>query len=177
MTSSSRKEKTAQRAVSTAAAGIQLDIGCGAQKQPGYVGMDKRALPGVDVVHDWNVYPWPFPDESVLRVVAAHVVEHVSPIDGNFIRWMDEVWRICKPDAQVAIVTPHGLSVGYMADPTHCNPCNEVTWSYFDPLDPRDAYKHYRPWPWAIQMLTWSPEANIEVLLVKRRDDKSYHEG
>ena len=60
--------------------GIQLDIGSGANKQPGgYVGMDYRALPGVDIVHNVLTYPWPLPDESVIRAVCSHLVEHIPP--------------------------------------------------------------------------------------------------
>ena len=33
--------------------GIQLDIGCGSNKQKGFVGMDKRDIAGVDIVHDF----------------------------------------------------------------------------------------------------------------------------
>ena len=29
--------------------GIRLDIGCGANKQPNFVGIDLRPLPGVDI--------------------------------------------------------------------------------------------------------------------------------
>ena len=148
--------------------GIILDIGCGASKQPGAVGMDYQALEGVDVVHSWNEYPWPFEDESVLTAIASHVVEHVSPIDGNFITWMNEVWRILLPDGQLAIVTPHGRSEGYLQDPTHCNPCNQMTWYYFDPEHPLHGF--YKPKPWKIETLYWSPAANIEVVLRKRAE-------
>jgi hypothetical protein len=158
--------------------GIRLDIGCGAGKQgPDWVGMDKQALPGVDIVHDWNVYPWPLPDECVLVAIASHVVEHVNPADGGFLRWMDEVWRVLRYDGEFAIATPHGASSGYLQDPTHCNPCNEATWAYFDPLEPNSGgalYKFYRPRPWRIKFLSWNPAANIEVVLVKRRLDRSY---
>jgi hypothetical protein len=151
-------------------AGIRLDIGCGGdRKQPGFVGMDKQALPDVDVVHDWNVFPWPFDDESVLIAVATHVVEHVSPIDGHFLRWMDELWRIMKFDGEVCIVTPHGRSEGYLQDPTHCNPCSERTWAYFDPESfDGGVWKIYRPKPWKIKHVEWSLEHNIEVVLIKR---------
>ena len=146
--------------------GIRLDIGCGANKQDRFVGMDKRELPGVDIVHDWNVYPWPLPDESCIMVMASHVVEHVNPADGGFLRWMDEVWRICKPGAEFAIAVPHGYSMGYLQDPTHCNQCNETTWAYFDPDFP--LYVIYEPKPWKIRHLVWDPTANIELVLVKR---------
>src|ERR1700761_3931223 len=92
--------------------GIMLDIGCGASKQPGFVGMDHQPLDGVDVVHGWNDFPWPFEDESVLTIVASHVVEHVNPADGHFLKWMDECWRILKPEGQMAIVTPYAGSPG-----------------------------------------------------------------
>ena len=31
---------------------IRLDVGCGSNKQHGYVGMDIRKIKGVDIVHD-----------------------------------------------------------------------------------------------------------------------------
>lgn len=157
-------------------AGIRLDIGCGQAKQPGFVGMDKRALPGVDIVHDWNDYPWPLPNECVVLALASHVVEHVNPADGGFLRWMDELWRVMRFDGEVGIACPHGYSPGYLQDPTHCNPCSEATWGYFDPLEQNGLYYIYRPKPWRIKALTWNPAANIELVLVKRREDRSYYE-
>jgi predicted SAM-dependent methyltransferase len=145
--------------------GIRLDLGCGANKQPGFVGMDLRALPGVDLVHNWNDYPWPLPDGVCHLVLASHVVEHVNPADGGFLRWMDEVWRIMKLDGELAISVPHGYSMGYLQDPTHCNQVNEATWSYFDPRHP--FWTIYRPKPWRIKVLTWDPTRNIEVVMVK----------
>jgi len=59
--------------------GIRLDIGCGANKNPGFVGMDIRPLPDVDIVQDVEEFPWPLPDESVLMAVCSHVVEHINP--------------------------------------------------------------------------------------------------
>lgn len=150
-------------------AGIRLDIGCGANKQLGFVGMDKRELPGVDIVHDWNEYPWPLPDGICTTVLASHVVEHVNPADGGFLRWMDELWRICQVEGEVAISTPHGYSMGYLQDPTHCNPCCEATWGYFTPAHP--FWTIYRPKPWRIKMLTWDPTRNIEVVLVKQKEE------
>jgi SAM-dependent methyltransferase len=158
--------------------GIRLDIGCGASKQgDGWVGMDIRDLPTVDIVHDFEVFPWPIPDECVLVAVASHVIEHIAPQKFGFIRWMDELWRVMKPDGEVAIAAPHGHSPGFLQDPTHCNPCNEATFAYFDPLEPNTGgalYQIYRPKPWKIKYLSWSPAANIEVVLIKRRWDESY---
>lgn len=154
--------------------GIQLDIGCGANKQPGWVGLDIRELPGVDIVQDINCHPWPLPDNCALRAIASHLVEHIPPtaIVVNrtrflFVEFMDEVWRILQPGGQFAIATPHGYSMGYLQDPTHCNPCNEATWAYFAPGHPSGLYTIYKPKPWRIMHLSWDPTANIEVLLEK----------
>ena len=59
--------------------GIKLDIGCGASKQPGFVGMDVRAMPNVDIVHNIESFPWPLPNESVSLATASHVLEHINP--------------------------------------------------------------------------------------------------
>lgn len=63
------------------AAGIRLDIGCGANKQQGagWIGMDVQALPGVDIVHNLVQFPWPLEDESVLVAMASHILEHIPP--------------------------------------------------------------------------------------------------
>lgn len=159
--------------------GIRLDIGCGASKNPGFVGIDMLPLKGVDIVHDLEEFPWPLPDESVLTATASHVLEHINPHKGVFIRFMDEVWRVLKPNGQFAFVVPHASSHGYAQDPTHVNMINETTMHYFDP-DPEGAnigqalYGFYRPKPWKIERQYYSPEGNLEVLLTKRPLDKSY---
>jgi hypothetical protein len=151
--------------------GIRLDVGCGDNKQDGFVGMDRQARDSVDVVHDWNIFPWPFDDESVIVAVASHVIEHVNPADGHFVDWMNELWRVMTVGGEVALSLPHGSSQGYLQDPTHCNPCNEATFAYFDPEEPNTGgllWRFYRPRPWRIKYISWSPAGNIEVVLVKR---------
>lgn len=147
--------------------GIFLDIGCGANRQPGWVGMDLRALPGVDIVHDVEAIPWPLPDECVKMALASHLIEHINPHKFGFVNFMDEVWRVMKPYGEFAIVVPHGSSQGFIQDPTHCNPCNEATWDYFCPERPSNLYTIYKPKPWRVKILTANPSGNMEVVLVK----------
>ena len=56
---------------------VKLDLACGANKQPGFIGMDVFHYPGVDIVHDALNFPWPIPDDSVNMIVASHFLEHV----------------------------------------------------------------------------------------------------
>ena len=151
--------------------GIRLDIGCGRGKQPGWVGLDMRELPGVDIVHDVEEQPWPLPDESVVVAMCSHLVEHINPHKGGFLRFMDELWRVMRVDGEVAISCPHANSAGFAQDPTHCNMVNERTWGYFDPEEPNQMWRVYQPQPWRIKVLTWNPSTNIEVVLVKRGED------
>jgi hypothetical protein len=165
--------------------GIQLDIGCGYNKEPGWVGMDIQDLPGVDIVWDFNIHPFPLPDESVILAKCVHVIEHIPPvmIDPDrgtwfpFIEFMNEVWRILKPRHLFVIQVPFGMSQGYYQDPTHVNIINENTWRYFDPLEAETGgglYGFYRPAPWEIKACAANSIGNIEVLLRKRLWDKTY---
>lgn len=63
--------------------GIRLDIGCGANKQHGFVGIDIRDLPGVDVVHNIELFPWPLPNECANFAMASHLLEHINPTGGD----------------------------------------------------------------------------------------------
>lgn len=150
---------------------IMLDVGCGACKQQGYVGMDIQPLPGVDIIHDVESFPWPLPNESVVRVLCSHMVEHINPARGGFLRFMNELWRVCKPEAQLLIITPYCISMGYFQDPTHCNPCNEATWTYFDPSHPSGLWNIYRPKPWKVEYLSWQTEGAMEVLMRRKSEN------
>ena len=59
--------------------GIKLDIGCSGYKHKGFVGMDIRPEPGVDIVHNLEQFPYPLPDNSCSIILASHVLEHMNP--------------------------------------------------------------------------------------------------
>ena len=83
------------------------------------------------------------------------------------IDFMNELWRIMKIEGKLALSMPYGWSFGYIQDPTHCNPCNEATWQYFDPKFPM--YKIYEPNPWEIEkgFPSYQITGNMEVLMRK----------
>ena len=81
-----------------------LDLGCGIHsKKEGSIGIDKRKAPHVDVVHDLNVFPYPFGDNEFDYIEMSHVIEHFE----KPLLVMNEVHRIAKHGAVVRIITPH----------------------------------------------------------------------
>ncbi len=148
---------------------LRLDIGCGGNKQEGFLGIDKRELKGVDIVHDLEIFPWPVSDKSCYTAVASHFVEHLKP--WLMLEFMDEVWRVLMEGGDFAIAVPYAGSRGYWQDPTHINGCNEVTWQYFDPDFP--LYNIYKPKPWKIHkgFPVYQDQGNLEVILRKIPED------
>lgn len=152
---------------------MRLNIGCGHHKETGWIGIDIQDLPGVDIVHDLNLQPWPVESGSVDEAQAWHIVEHIPPVcvteKGTrrpFLEFMDECWRVLKVGAQLDIETPYGFSDGFLHDPTHCNPCDELTFEHFDPDCRR--YMTYQPKPWKIVKQSWARDGQLNAILEKR---------
>ena len=151
---------------------IKLDIGCGRNKQEGFIGMDKADVPGVDIHHDVEVFPWPVLNETVRVAVASHLIEHIKP--WLSIDFMNEVWRVLIPGGTFCAATPYAGSFGFWQDPTHCNGWNEATFQYFDPTYP--LWQIYQPKPWKILkgFPVWQANGNLEVIMEKITDADLY---
>jgi SAM-dependent methyltransferase len=123
--------------------GIRLDVGCGDRKQKGYIGIDQRRVPGVDIVHDITKTPWPLPESCAMVVVLTHVWEHIHPT--RTLDVMAEIHRVSRDDGIVMMSGPYGLGNRFVQDPTHCNPSNEATFMYWDKLHPSRLWEVYKP--------------------------------
>jgi len=92
----------------------RLNLGCGTDVRPGFVNLDVAALPGVDVVHDLNVLPLPFEDETFEEILCQDVLEHV-----DLIGVLRECHRILQPGGEIHVQSPHFTSAAVHIDPTH----------------------------------------------------------
>jgi len=138
---------------------ISLDVGCGTHLQRGCIGMDKRDLPGVEIVHDAEEFPWPLYDNACELVFCIHLIEHIKPwLQFNFI---NEVWRVTQSGGVLFLVTPYGGSNRWHKDPTHCASWTELTPKYF--IEGAEEYKIYQPKPWELISSTWLPTGDLEV--------------
>ncbi len=106
---------------------MNLNLGCGKDIKKGYVNLDRAQLPGVDVVHDIEKFPWPFEDNTFDEVVANQVLEHVA----DLIKTMEEFYRVSRPGGQIKITVPYFSSPQHHNDPTHKRKFTYNTFEYF----------------------------------------------
>jgi SAM-dependent methyltransferase len=106
-----------------------LDVGCGINKKPGSIGLDRNPSSRADVLADLDRFPYPFRDSSFDALQAVHVIEHVSDV----IRSMEEFHRLVRPGGEIFIVTPHYTDFSSFCDPTHRWHLNSFSLRYFGP--------------------------------------------
>ncbi len=106
---------------------MKVNFGCGKHKLDGFIGVDKLKTESVDIIHDMNLFPYPFRDNSVDEVFLSHILEHLP----NTIRVLEEIYRICKNGAIIRIIVPYYNSPGAFHDPTHIKYFTEHSLDYF----------------------------------------------
>lgn len=107
---------------------LRLDLGCGKNKKPGFIGVDSRDFEGVDIVHDLR-QAWPWETDSVEEVHCSHFVEHLTAPER--IHFVNELYRVMKVGAKATITTPHWSSNRAYGDLTHQWPPVSEMWFYY----------------------------------------------
>lgn len=104
-----------------------LDVGCGINKLPGSLGIDRNPASRADVICDLDHIPYPFRDSSFDALQAVHVIEHV----GDVMKTMEEFHRLLRPGGEAFLVTPHYTDFSSFCDPTHRWHLNSFSLRYF----------------------------------------------
>jgi SAM-dependent methyltransferase len=104
-----------------------LDVGCGINKLPGSIGIDRNPASRADVICELDQFPYPFRDSSFDALHAVHVIEHV----GDVMKTMEEFHRLARAGGEVFIVTPHYTDFSSFCDPTHRWHLNSFSLRYF----------------------------------------------
>jgi SAM-dependent methyltransferase len=86
----------------TARRGLRVDLGCGAAKAPGMVGVDVLPGEGIDHVVDLNAGPLPFPDDSVEYLYSSNTFEHLT----SFAALLSEIPRVLFDRARFEFWVP-----------------------------------------------------------------------
>lgn len=108
---------------------MRLNLGAGSALLTGWINLDRVQLPGIDVVHDLDVGPWPFESSSMDQIVAKDVFEHVA----DPVLFMTECHRILRPGAGLFVQTPYYKGRDAYTDPTHRRFPTEHTFDYWIP--------------------------------------------
>jgi hypothetical protein len=83
--------------------GLRLNLGCGHLTLPDFINVDARELPGVDIIGD--VTNLQLPDDSVLEMYAAHLLEHFP--QEQMQRTILPHWKkLLRRDATLRVVVP-----------------------------------------------------------------------
>jgi|SRR3990167_5551454 len=105
----------------------KLDVGCAFRKRPGYWGVDKVQVKGVDQVFDLAHFPWPLPTNHFSEIRLWHILQFLPETN----KVMEEVWRIGKPNAKIIIAVPYYMSALAFGDPGHIRYFSEETFKFF----------------------------------------------
>jgi SAM-dependent methyltransferase len=114
-----------------------LDVGCGVNKYPGSIGIDRNPRSRADIIADLDSFPYPIHDNSFDELRAVHVIEHV----GDVMKTMEEFHRLVRPGGRVFIATPHYTDFSSFCDPTHRWHLNSFSLRYFG--DDNAGYGYY----------------------------------
>lgn len=103
---------------------MNIEIGGGTLLTRGFINLDP-----IHGVGEWKRYaqdtPWPTADNSVDKLRASHIMEHIPAGMDHRVKVMNEAYRVLKPGGTFEIIVPcvqvHGVMTGWQAwaDPTH----------------------------------------------------------
>jgi SAM-dependent methyltransferase len=111
---------------------VKLDLGCGPNPQPGFIGVDQYNMKGVDVVCNLGSGKWPWKDNTVDEVYCAHFLEHLTNLGEKWERthFFNELYRVLRKGGKATLIFPHWCSNRYYGDPTHKEPFSEMGFYY-----------------------------------------------
>lgn len=114
----------------------KLNVGCGKNIKEGYINLDIKQIPGIDVIHDLNKFPYPLKSNDFDEILCQDILEHVD----NLLLVMNEIYRILKPNGLLKIRVPHFTSSIAFNDPTHKHFFAWDSFNYFLKSNPYNFY-------------------------------------
>lgn len=124
---------------------MKLNLGCGFNREVGYVNVDKFTHCNPDIKVDLEVFPWRWKDNSIEEIRAYHVLEHLGQSTDVFLGVMKECYRVLKPGGTIHLRVPHPRSDNFLHDPTHVRPITPGAMALFSKKHNQDCID--RKWP------------------------------
>lgn len=94
---------------------VFLNLGCGFKKKIGFTNVDAFDICAPDQLHDLNMFPYPWPDNSVDGIEMFHILEHLD----DWWQVILECARILKPGGYLDIRVPDESSASALTYRDH----------------------------------------------------------
>ncbi len=101
---------------------MKLHFGCGDDIKEGWINIDIRENKGIDESFDFNIFPYPFNNNTFDYIYSRNVIEYMK----DPIRVIRELHRIAKDEAVIEIIVPH-----YRSSCAHTDTLNNNWFSDF----------------------------------------------
>jgi SAM-dependent methyltransferase len=148
----------------------RLHLGCGRDIREGWINLDSRWLPGVNLLADLDdcrKTPLPLSDNSIDEFFGSHVLEHLR----DPLAFMQELHRIASDGAKLIFHLPYGSSDDAYADPTHVRAYFESSFQFFSqPVYTRADYGYRGDWK------TESIELTVAAEFYRDKSDEQLRE-
>jgi len=105
---------------------VAIDLGCGARKQAGFIGVDVAKLEGVDIVCNLTK-GLPFGDNTIDEIYSNFLFEHIE----DSILLFKELYRVCNNGSVIKFSVPYYQSETQYKDPTHKSVITPEMMRYF----------------------------------------------
>lgn len=106
----------------------KLHLGAGKIRKEGYINIDTRELPSIDLVRD-ILRGLPYSDDTINEVFSENFMEHIPQTETIFV--MNEIWRVLKPGGIAHHIIPLAGTQNDYQDPTHLSRWHINTFLYY----------------------------------------------
>ena len=113
---------------------MKLNLGCGNLKMEGFINVDYRTECSPDEAIDL-IEEWPWLSSSIDEIMAVDILEHLPDLKGQpaVPHFMEQAYRVLKPEGRLFIQTVHFKSQNYFIDPTHVRAFCVESFDFFCP--------------------------------------------
>lgn len=131
---------------------VKLNLGCGKDIRNPEIWINHDISHhdnAIMAVHDLNITPWRWPNNSFTEIAALSVFEHLKL---TLIESLNECWRIIKPEGVLVLKYPLFTSLRIHDDPTHIWFWSDKVLEFVDPAyDYGKRYDYYTEFKWKIK--------------------------
>lgn len=127
-----------------------VNLGCGLDHHPNALNVDYDERKNPDQVIDLESQDWPFEDSQFNAIIANHILEHIEVP----VQFMNNCWRILKPDGVLSVKVPHYEHPTAYEDTTHVNFFTEKSFQMFTHSTQSNSLTN-RTWTIITQNIEW----------------------